>query len=146
MNARKIFILLLFTYQILALKNDDRLTDALYEDFNEFALSQSKPLRGDEFYFRALCFVSAAIWASQVGGAEETFDSYITQFAVFIACGPVVMYFHNKYFKARPSLTRELASGLFFLALRKYGAILNDEEFMKSNSDFPYFVYIPSYN
>ncbi len=144
MNLIKIFSILLCALQLSAANTNDRLTDILYEDFYKFDSESGQSITNDEFLFRSMCFISAALWALKIGGPGETLDNYITQFGVFIAGAPIVAYFYCEYFNKSPSITREFAHGLFFLALKKYGAILGDEDFMKKNPGFPYYVYIPS--
>ena len=127
MTLKKMVIFLLAgIFQLSASIKQDRLTDMLYQDFNEFT-KPKKQLSEDEFLFRAMCFTAAAAWTLKIWGAEETFDNYIAYFTTFFGLSQLTLYFDYKYFGKNPSISRELFVSAFFLTLRKVVSPTTDE-------------------
>ncbi len=112
--------LLYLTPMLLAYADikQDRLTEMLYDDFNQFALSPRKPMTHDESLFRTMAFISAAVWTLNLYEREETPINYLIHFGIFFSISSVTALFHDKYFKKDISISREVTNSLAFLGLR----------------------------
>ncbi len=130
---KKMFIFLpIFIFQILAQGKEDTFFGVLSDDFNQFANSQIN-LKQDELLFRSLCFICACVWASEVGGAKETINSYGLHLITFMTCAPIVALFYREYFNKNISVSRELFNALLSLGVRKSAYLQQHDDFVKKH-------------